>query len=193
MFIFTHVTLFGDKTHALPDYPSIISEKLFDRYLEEGYFSFYPSSLMFRRSALSVLGLMDESLPTGADTEFFARLSLGFKGSFTSERLVSIRKHHGNTSSGELLFGYPDSISVVTSLYQQGQLRRKSFVRFASKLYYKMGLLLRKDAQYGYSTKCFLSYCRLRPLHWKGWARMLQVSWQGLTSAIRSVAQSSQN
>jgi glycosyltransferase involved in cell wall biosynthesis len=185
MFIFTHVEFFGKETRQLPDYPSIVSEKLFDRYLEERYFSFYPSSLIFRKSTLSTIGLMDESLPAGADTQFFATLCLTFKGSFMQDRLVSIRKHAGNTSAGNLLFGYPESITIVTSLYQQRQLRRKSFVRFISKIYYKMGLLLRQDAQYASSVRCFLRYCRLRPLHWKGWARILQVSWQGLTTLLK--------
>lgn len=185
MFTFTHVTLIGKYAHHVPDYPSITGEKLFDRFLEEGHFTFYPSSLMLRREALAV-GLMDENLKTGADTEFLFRLGIRFKGSFMAENLTLIRKHDQNTSSRELLFGYADTISIMRSLYQNGQLKRKVFVAFVSKLYYKMGLVLKNNSQFGPSLKWFLCYFRLKPLHWKGWVRVLHVSLQYLAVKLKA-------
>src|SRR5690606_12114761 len=87
VFCFTHVVHIGTSHDRLPDYPSIVAKKLLDLYLNEGHFSFYPSSLVFAKSALSVIGLMDELDAIGADTDFFVRLCLNFKGTFLGERL----------------------------------------------------------------------------------------------------------
>lgn len=182
VFCFTHINLIGTSNHRLPDYPSIFAEKLLDRYLNEGHFAFYPSSLIFRESAFSVIGLLDESNSIGADTDFFVRLCLNFKGTFMAERLVSIRKHGSNTSSSDLLFGYPHMLNILASLYHEGHVSRQSFVRLTSKIYYKMGLLLVRDSQPKTAAQYFLRYCRLRPLHWKGWGRLVQVSWNTLAS-----------
>lgn len=182
VFCFTHIHFFGTSSQRLPDYPSIIAENLLDRYLNEGHFSFYPSALVFRTAALSITGLMDESSPIGGDTDFFVRLCLNFKGTFINERLVNIRKHSSNTSSGSLLFGYPHTIDLLASLYHQGHLNRQSYVTLTSKMYYKMGLLLAGDSQPETASRYFLHYCRLRPFHWKGWGRLVQVSWQSLLS-----------
>jgi glycosyltransferase involved in cell wall biosynthesis len=173
-FVFTHIELFGATGVIVPEYKAIHGEKLLSRYLQEGHFAFYPSTLMFRRSVLQQTGLMDEHLPTGADTDFFLTLCCHFKGSFLAERLVKIRKHDHNTSSSDPLFSYPETVALVQRIYKKGYLTPPLYRATMSKLYYKMGLILKHQRQYKASFMCFLSYSRFKPLHWKGWARLIQ-------------------
>src|SRR5690606_39960807 len=94
------------------------------------------------------------------------------KRTLMANRLVSIRKHGSNTSSSDLLFRYPHMLNILASLYHEGHVSRQSFVRLTSKIYYKMGLLLVRDSQPKTAAQYFLRYCRLRPLHWKGWGKI---------------------
>lgn len=186
MFVFTHVEFFGSNAHPVDAYPSITAEHLLARYFEEGHFVFYPSSLMFRRSVLSRLPGLNEALPKSADTEFFARLCANHQGSFLGTALVRIRKHQSNTSAASPLFGYPESISLATTFYRGGYLNSGLFKRFVSRIHYKMGLIQTRQGAYRQAMKCFLQYCRYKPLDWKGWARMLQLGWQGMASTLRN-------
>lgn len=184
-FVFTHIELFGTTSVVLPEYAAVHGEQLLSRYLQEGHFAFYPSSLMFRRSVLQQTGLMDEQLPTGADTDFFLNLCCHFKGSFLAERLVKIRKHDHNTSAGDPLFSYPETVALIQRMYRKGYLTQAVYRATMSKLYYKMGLILKKHRQYSASFRCFLSYSRFRPFHWKGWIRLLQTPFNYLGSLPR--------
>lgn len=174
-FVFTHIELFGATSVVLPAYEAIHSDLLLSRYLQEGHFAFYPSTLMFRKSVLEQTGLMNELLPTGADTDFFLNLCCHFKGSFLGERLAKIRKHDHNTSASDPLFSYPETVALVQRLHKKGYLTHTLYRATMSKLYYKMGLIFRQHRQHKASFKCFLLYSRFRPLHWKGWIRLLQV------------------
>lgn len=173
-FVFTNIELFGETSVIVPDFKTIDNEKLLPLYLQEGHFAFYPSSLMFRNSALEKIGLMDESSATGADTDLFLNLSHHFTGSFLSARLVKIRKHSQNTSSSDFLFSYTETIELVRNLYKKGYISGSLFRATVSKLHYKMGLLLIENNQYPSSFTCFLNHFLHKPLRWKGWIRLLQ-------------------
>ena len=183
-FVFTNIELFGETKVVVPDLKDIYNDKLLSRYLEEGHFAFYPSTLMFKKSALTTTGLMNESLQTGADTELFLNLCHHFTGSFLSARLAKIRKHKHNTSSADIIFSYPETVALMHSVYKKGYLSTLLYKATVSKLYYKMGLLLSKNKQHLDSFRCFLNYFYFRPLHWKGWIRLVQVPVLFLLSSL---------
>jgi glycosyltransferase involved in cell wall biosynthesis len=174
-FVFTQVKLFGDTTVVVPVFPGLHNKKLLPYYLREGHFVFYPSTLMFRKSALEKTGFMNEAAGTGGDTDLFVKLCHHFRGTFLPACLAQIRKHPLNTSSEDHLLGYTDTIELFQGFYQKGYLSPSHYRFTAGKLYYKMGLLLLRHRQYGRSLECFRKYVTLRPFHWKGWGRMIQI------------------
>ncbi|HEX5171718.1 MAG TPA: glycosyltransferase family 2 protein [Cyclobacteriaceae bacterium] len=182
-FIITHIEFFGPAAHPVGNYPSLIAEDLLERYLEEHHFTFYPSTLVFKKTALAAASRLNEHQAFGADTEFFIQLCLNFKGSFIGERLVRIRKHSENTSSNNVIPGYFESIETLHKLFEKKHITKKTFQLTASKLYYKAGLILLRNEPRE-AAKLFRAYIAIKPLHWKGWVRLLQSLFQSLNSNL---------
>jgi glycosyltransferase involved in cell wall biosynthesis len=176
-FCFTQVSLFGDTTVKVPAYRSL-KGKLLEQYLQEGYFAYYPSSLLFKKRVLQTTGFLNEDVPYGADPEFFVTLCHHFSGIFLPETLTRIRKHQRNTSSQDPLFSCPEMIDLLTRIYGKGFISKRIFKSSVSKFYYKIGLI-QKDRGYTVSAfRHFASYLYHRPFHWKGWLRLLQLPFQ---------------
>jgi glycosyltransferase involved in cell wall biosynthesis len=173
-FVFTNVELFGDTNVRAPEYNNMFDANFFHVLLEEKEVVFYPSTLIFEKSLVEKIGLLSEEFPTGADHDFLLTMSLAFRGCFTNERLVSIRKHPANTSSANKIFGYPDSIAHATKFFNLGVIPRKQFKRLLARYYYKMGLVLLNDANPRKAFESFIQHCRNAPWNWKGWVRLMQ-------------------
>jgi hypothetical protein len=98
---------------------------------------------------------------------------------------VKIRKHPGNTSASDILFSYPETLRLVSDLYRKKFVARTLYLATTSKLYYKMGLLLKENKRHREALRCFLHYFRIRPLHWKGWVRLAQVPFDYMIALVK--------
>jgi glycosyltransferase involved in cell wall biosynthesis len=173
-FVFNNIELFGDTTIQAPEYSNIFDAKFFPILLEEKEVVFYPSTLIFKKSVVEKIGLLSEQSPTGADHDFLLTMSLAFKGSFSNERLVRIRKHAANTSSTNKIFGYPDSIAHATKFFNLGVITKSQFKTLVARYYYKMGLVLLNNSEPGKALDSFVQHCRNTPWNGKGWMRLMQ-------------------
>jgi glycosyltransferase involved in cell wall biosynthesis len=176
-FCFTQVFQFGSTAVKVPDYKSL-KGKLLQHYLEEGHFAYYPSSLLFKKEVLDTTGLLNEKVPYGADPEFFVSLCHRFNGIFLPQVLTKIRKHENNTSIRDPLFSCPEMVDLLKRIYGKGFITAKTFKSAISKFYYKMGLIQKDRGRLVSSFNYFALYIYYRPVHWKGWLRLIQVPLQ---------------
>jgi glycosyltransferase involved in cell wall biosynthesis len=176
-FCFTQIFQFGSTAVKVPDYKSL-QGKLLQHYLEEGHFAYYPSSLLFKKDVLATTGLLNDKFPFGADPEFFVTLCHHFNGIFLAEVLTKIRKHDNNTSIRDPLFSCPEMVDLLKRIYAKGFIRSKTFRSAISKFYYKMGLIQKGRRRLVSSFNYFALYVYYRPVHWKGWLRLIQVPLQ---------------
>lgn len=182
-FVFSNVELFGSEAgKSPPDYVDLYVGDVLLSILEESQFVFYPSALLFHRNVLTKSGWMNEMLKYGTDTKYFLGMCQHFKGIFTNKRLVKIRKHGNSTSQNYTAEVFYDSIEIVRSIYREGSITKEKLNSILSYYYYKLGLAQLQQQKPGHASNSFLSYIKLAPLKWKGWARFLQAI---LTSATR--------
>lgn len=174
MFAFSNIDIIGESKVVTPDYENVFVGNVLLPVLEERRFVFYPSCLIFKRSILNTTGLMNETLSSGSDMNFFFAMSARFIGIFTNRRLTKIRKHAGGTSDFHGALPFMDGIFNIESLHHDGFLTDSENIYFVSKNYYRMGLFFLHKALPIQARNSFLKYARLRPFHWKGWVRLAQ-------------------
>lgn len=182
-FVFSNVELFGSEAgKSPPDYIDLYVGNVLLSILEESQFVFYPSTLLFQRNVLTKSGWMNEVLKYGTDTKYFLGMCQQFKGIFTNQRLVKIRKHGNSTSQKYTAEVFYDSIEIVRSIHKDGSITKEQQNSILSYYYYKLGLAQLQQQNPGQASNSFLSYIKLAPLKWKGWIRFFQAI---LISVIR--------
>lgn len=185
-FIISNAVEFGAGSKLPRECENLFAGSLFWPMLEGKRFILCMPSLLMKKEIMDRLQ-PDERLG-GADMELFLKVSSEYTGIFTNEKLVKIRKHDQNTSDKYSIERYLSIIQIVTEFYKKGLLQKKQYIERLSLYYYKMGLCCLEANQHRKALRAFWTYVKLSPLHWKGWARLLQVALQGLTSRMISPA-----
>lgn len=179
-FVFSNGEQFGEGAVHPPDSDSLFVGNVFLQQLVYNRFTFYAPSLLFKKSVVDTVGLMDEVIPTARDIYYFYYISHRFEGIFTNERLVKIRKHTTNTSTKSGDAPYLINLKMLKEFEQKKMISPFHYKLLTSQCYYKMAL---RQFQRGHSREAasnFSNYIKLKPLDWKGWVRLLQASLSSL-------------
>lgn len=171
-FLLSNVTLFGITTSQSPELEDKLDCSLFEDLIEERNIVFYPSALVFKKEILNQVGMLNETMPKGADHDFILRLSSQFKGSFLYQRLSLIRKHPSNTSSNDEINIYQDSIGHVERFFRNGLISRKKYRKLTAGYYYKLAGILGKKGDTR-SSHFFMKSIKVNPMRLKTWVRYL--------------------
>src|SRR5690606_38682425 len=99
----------------------------------------------------------------GTDMEFILELCGAYKGIFTNEKLVRIRKHDQNTSDKYGIERYQAIIQLVTGFYSRGLLQSKQYIDRVSWHYYKLGLRYLETKNYGRARRAFWDCVKFSP------------------------------
>lgn len=182
-FIISNAVEFGAGSKLPRECENLFVGSLFWPLLEGKRFILCGTSLIMKAEVIDNLRL--ESLG-GTDMEIILELCSVYKGIFTNEKLVRIRKHDQNTSDKYGIERYHTIIQVVTDFYKRGLLQRKQYIDRVSWHYYKLGLRYLETKRYGRARRAFRAYVKFSPLHWKGWVRLLQASLQYLTVKLNA-------
>jgi hypothetical protein len=129
---------------------------------------------------LQKIGMLEESQPRMRELHFFLRMSHEFKGVFTNERLVNVRRHEHNTSNKYNVDAHRCMIDMLKDFHQKGLISTRELRRHVGSCYYKMGLYYSKQKKPKLAWPHFVKLIGLRPLYLKGWVRATE-------AAIRSV------
>lgn len=141
-----------------------------------GRFVFYLPTLMFNRKVISNVGLINENMISAGEIDFFLHMSLHYKGIFTNEIVLKIRKHDHSTSNKLQTLSYLEHLKIVAHFRDTGDLNKKQYIKLASELHYKTGLLNIKNHRITEARKNFIQYVSLNPWRYKGWIRYLQAA-----------------
>lgn len=186
-FIISNAVEFGTSTKLPRECEDLFVGSLFWPLLEGKRFTLCGTSLVMKAEAIDNLQL--ERLG-GTDLELILEVCGAYKGIFTNEKLVRIRKHDQNTSDKYGMERHLAIIQIVTGFYNRGLLQRKQYIERVGLYYYTLGLYYFETKQYGMALDAFWTYVKFSPLHWKGWARVLQVSLQEFASRMKPSIQS---
>lgn len=176
-FIISNGEQFGPGAIQLPEKEELYVGSLFLPQLADNRFCVLTPSLVFRKSAIDEVGLLDETIKTTRDIHFFYRMSYRFTGIFTNERLVRIRKHDRNTSTAAAVQSHHNYLAMIEEFRHKNMISERLFRHLRSICYYKLGLLFNETEKPRDAFQSFQRYVSLVPLHWKGWARLAQVLW----------------
>jgi glycosyltransferase involved in cell wall biosynthesis len=165
---------FGPGSITPPDWEQFYVGDLFNPIIKEEKFVFYVPSLLFKKEVLSHVTCLDPTYKVCSDIDFFLRIARSFKGAFQNERLVKIRKHEQTSSSTTDVLAYEEYLNMLDAFEKKDLIDRSLHTKLKARHLYKMGMLLRKKGDHSKSHNAFRQYCSLRPLHWKGWVRLLQ-------------------
>jgi len=110
----------------------------------------YPSSLIFRRSCLDAVGLIDEKMIAG-ETDFMTRLFYYYEGVYINQPLVWIRKHERNHSSSHIIEAHAENLQTLNYFYKKKEIgivmhRKLSAFHHRSIAKYMSRLSNKKDA-----------------------------------------------
>lgn len=180
MFAFSNATHFGDSIIIQPpECHGPYIGNLFLRLIVDNQFVFYPSSLTFKKEIFNTIDLIDENYRSAADVDLVYRMALQFKGGFSNERLVSIRKHSGMSFEYKEIT-YLECLTVIYNFFKQNTLNKKQFNALSAMYYYKLGLFNLRKSDSGKAFCYFLNCNRLDPFNYKGWVRLAQSALKNL-------------
>ena len=167
---------FGENAVHPPEYEDVFVGNLFSSLLIQNHFHFCGTSLIFKREVLQGVGMLEESQPRMRELHFFLRMSHEFKGVFTNERLVNVRRHDLNTSNKYNVDADWSMIDMLKDFQQEGMISTKEFRQLVGSCYYKMGLYYAKQKKPKLAWPHFVKLIRLRPLYLKGWVRAIEAA-----------------
>lgn len=173
-FVFSNGNEFGDDATTPPEKEDLFIGNVFLDQLLRQRFCFFSPTLIFRKEVIPTTGYIDESFSTSTDIYFFYKMAFHFKGIFTNERLVSIRKHGPSDSTRNELGSYRVSLSQHKQLLNNQMINFEQFSILQKECYYKMGLVAIKHGNRSAALESFFQFIRLSPLNPKGWVRLVQ-------------------
>lgn len=173
-FAFANGDQFGEGATPTPVLEDFFAGQIFLPFLLESRFIFYVPSLLFRKEVLHKIPLLDENLQSTADILFFLRLASEFKGIFTNESLVQIRKHTTNHSNEMEPIAADEYIKMLKKLSNEERLSKLHHSLLAAKAYYRLGIELLRHGKAKEAKRNFIQSLKLVPSHWQSWIRMLQ-------------------
>jgi len=182
-FTFSNGSHFGDSVAIQP--PSVGKPFIGDLFLPlifEHRFVIYMPSFLVKKEVFSTIEMFNETFRSGADVDFAYRMALKFRGAFSDERLVAIRKHDFGMSLKYREVAFLEDLQIQKNFFNQNVLSKKQYKNLTSTTYYKLALLNLKNDKHHRAFEYFLEYNKLRPFSLRGWIRLLQVSLEKLFS-----------
>ena len=173
-FVISNGHEFGDDATTPPQKEDLFIGNIFLDQLLHQRFCFFSPSLIFKKDVINTTGYIDESFTTSTDIYFFYKMAYHFKGIFTNERLVSIRKQGPSDSSRNELDSYNVSLSQHKKLLDSQMINSKQFSILQKECYYKMGLVAIRQRNRSVASVSFFHFIQLSPLNPKGWVRLVQ-------------------
>jgi glycosyltransferase involved in cell wall biosynthesis len=173
-FVFGHGEQFGLGAIPPPELETLFSGNIFLPLLLEERFVFYVPTVLFKKENLKQTGLINESLISGGDINFFLRMGYRFDGIFSNTIVVKIRKHKQSHSSSLELVAYEEYLKMIKKFHQEKLLTSGQFNLLASKQYYKLGFQYLNKGNAKKAIGEFLKYINLNPLRLNGWFRLAQ-------------------
>jgi len=175
-FIFGNGTQFGEGAITPPDWEDVFAGNFFEAMVFQKKFCIYTSTFIFKKEVMERIGPLKDELIIDSEVDFLYRATYLFKGIFTNERLISIRKHSQNTSSTVSFRTYTELIDIYKAFYDEQWITKGQYNHLAGTLYYTMALDLYRKGRSKSAFATFIKSIRLVPMNWKGWARLAQVS-----------------
>lgn len=179
MFIISNAVEFGTSTKVPRECENLFVGSLFWPLLEGKRFVLCGTSLVMKAEVVD--NLQPENFG-GTDMEFILNLCSAYKGIFTNEKLVKIRKHDQNTSDKFGTERYLTIIQILADFYKKGLLQKEQYAESVGWHYYRLGLRYLQTRQYNSARRAFRSHVKFCPSNWKGWLRVLQASLKDLTA-----------
>lgn len=183
-FIFGHGVQFGTGAIPPPALEDLFIGNVFIPMLLEERFVFYVPTLMFRKAVLGSIGLINESMQSGGDIDFFFQMAYRFKGIFSNKIIARIRKHEQSTSQSRERAGFEEYIQMINGFFKKGALTRRQFSYLISRQYYKAGLLNLRQSNPGEASAHFWQCVKVTPFNFKAWVRLSQSFFLSLRFAI---------
>ena len=180
-FIFSNGVHFGDDESLPAELENLFVGEVFLPMIEEERFIFFVPSFMFKREVLQKVSPIDETLISGGDIDFYFRVSHLFKGIFTNERLVKIRKHGHGTSQGREAAAYLEFIIMLNRFYNGSIFTKEQFNKIIARQYYRLGMLYLRQKNFKDAKDNFQKYNLINPVNYKGWIRMSEATVRSLT------------
>ena len=174
MFTFSNGKHFGNLATIQPPESFDFTGNLFLPLILKQQFVMYMPSLLFKKNVLNTIEMIDENLSSGGDVDFFYRMAYQFNGTFSNQRLVSIRKHGNGMSSQHKVTAHLEDINMLAKFYQQGYLTKKQHTKILAVHYYKLGLSSLLNLKPTVAIGYFVKHNKLVPINYKGWARLCQ-------------------
>lgn len=186
-FIFGLGVQFGKNATPMPVLENFFMGNVFVPFLMERRFVFYVPTLVFRKEVAREIKLIDESLVYAGDIDFFLRMAHAAEGIFSNRVVVKIRRD-GLSHSGESeMKAYDEYTRMLEGLFKKSMLTDEQFALLSSNHHYKLGIEYLRLHNLRRSRKEFLIHLRLRPLHWKGWIRLMQ-TWLTPITGTRKIS-----
>lgn len=173
-FVFSNGNEFGKDATLPPEKEDLFIGNVFLDQLLYQRFCFFSPTLIFKKDVIPTTGYIDESFPTSTDIYFFYKMAFNFKGIFTNERLVSIRKHGPSDSTENELNSYNVSLAKHKEFLECQMINAKQFSILQKECYYKMGLVAIKQGGRRIAFNSFFNFIQLSPFNPKGWIRLIQ-------------------
>lgn len=147
-----------EKPHHLRDY-----------FVHDG--PIMPSTVVIRRSVLHDVGLFDESLRIGEDTEFYLRIAEKWQFCHVPGALTFKRRHAGQLSTR--LDALLPSAALVTQHFVSRHLELQSLAgRRMARLHAKVSADCAMKGEWRKALRHDLTAIHLAPLYWRAWANL---------------------
>ncbi|MEQ9412741.1 MAG: glycosyltransferase [Cyclobacteriaceae bacterium] len=173
-FVFSNGNEFGEDATTPHEKEDLFIGNVFLDQLLHKRFCFFSPSLIFKKDVIATTGYIDESFSTSTDIYFFYKMAFHFKGIFTNERLVSIRRQGPSDSTKNELNSYNVSLSKHKEFLESQMINANHFSVLQKECYYKMGLVAIKLGERSVALNSFFNFILLSPLNPKGWIRLIQ-------------------
>jgi glycosyltransferase involved in cell wall biosynthesis len=145
------------------------SDHLRDYFVHDG--PIVPSAAVIRRSVFDDVGLFDESLRVGEDTQFWLRLAEKWRFCYVPGAFTCKRRHTGQLS--DRLDTLLPSAAVTTEHFssRHPELRPLAGRRMA-RLHAKVSTDCAMKGEWRKALRHTLTAIRLAPLYWRAWANL---------------------
>jgi glycosyltransferase involved in cell wall biosynthesis len=163
----------GENATAVPEYDSTFVGNMFRNFLVDNSFHFCGTSLVFNRAVLATVGMMEESVRMMREFQFFLKMSAHYKGIFSHEKLVKVRRHTRNTSNQYHIQAYTTLISIINDFHREGLISWRLFRKLTARYEYKTGLTYLNDND-PRAREAFVRSWLSNPFYAKSSVRVLQ-------------------